>query len=108
MLIVYPEYTDDNEYWRIVPMSGKYVCKIASLAEVNEKWDTLIREHPDDSNWAVWKTDVIAEISDGKEIPYYGTIHPGRMIRVFVRRAPLTSQRSVRSSSIAARGIFRS
>lgn len=26
-----------------------YVCRIASLEEVNERWDTLIREHPDDT-----------------------------------------------------------
>lgn len=49
-----------------------YVCRIASLEEVNERWDTLIREHPEDPNWAVWKTDVLAEVSAGKEIPYYG------------------------------------
>ena len=50
----------------------EYVCKIASALEVNEKWNTLIKEHCDDPNWAVWKMDIIAKISEGKEIPYYG------------------------------------
>ena len=56
-----------------------YVCKIASMDEVNEKWDTLVREHPDDPNWAVWKKDIIAEISAGGELPYYG-IFDGKII----------------------------
>jgi GNAT superfamily N-acetyltransferase len=53
-------------------MFDEYLCKIASALEVNEKWDTLIKEHCDDPNWAVWKKDIIAKISEGKEIPYYG------------------------------------
>ncbi|MBP5491190.1 MAG: GNAT family N-acetyltransferase [Lachnospiraceae bacterium] len=53
---------------------SEYVCKIASMEEVNEKWDTLVQEHPDDSNWEVWKKDIIAEISAGREIPYYGIL----------------------------------
>lgn len=48
-----------------------YVCRIASLEEVNERWDALIRENQDDPNWAVWKTDVLAEVSAGKV--YTGT-----------------------------------
>lgn len=52
--------------------AGKYDCRIASLEEVNERWNTLIREHPDDPNWKVWKKDTIAEVSAGREIPYYG------------------------------------
>ena len=56
------------------PKVDRYVCKIASMEEVNEKWDTLVREHPDDPNWAVWKKDIIAEISAGGEIPYYGIL----------------------------------
>ena len=35
------------------PKVDRYVCKIATMEEVNEKWDTLVREHPDDPNWAV-------------------------------------------------------
>ena len=56
------------------PKVDRYVCKIATMEEVNEKWDTLVREHPDDPNWAVWKKDIIAEISAGGEIPYYGIL----------------------------------
>ena len=73
-----------KDYWHTISFSEEakriqqelygepYVCKIASSSEVNEKWDILVKEHPDDSNWAVWKKDITAEIAEGKQIPYYG------------------------------------
>lgn len=105
----------------VKPKVDRYVCKIASMEEVNEKWDTLVREHPDDPNWAVWKKDIIAEISAGGEIPYYGILDGeiiceayavritlrGWTMRDFARKEPSICRRFARSGNIAERGIFR-
>lgn len=37
---------------------NNYICKIANLDEINEKWDYEIENHPDDSRWKVWKINL--------------------------------------------------
>lgn len=57
-----------------------YICKIASLEEMNTKWDEEIERHPDSqSNWLVWKREAIKNAESGKSIPYYGVLR-GRII----------------------------
>lgn len=53
---------------------NNYICKIANLDEINEKWDYEIENHPDDSRWKVWKNQFIESVKAGKRICYYGIL----------------------------------
>ncbi len=50
------------------------VCKIASIEEINQKWDYEISNHSDNVNWIMWKTEAINNFQSGKSIPYYGIL----------------------------------
>ena len=52
-----------------------YVCKIASVEEMNTKWDYEIAHAGEDrDNWIIWKTSNIGHMSEGKSLPYYGIL----------------------------------
>ncbi len=51
-----------------------YICKIASLEEMNEKWDYEINKAKDKSNWIIWKKDNIERFKNKQIIPYYGLL----------------------------------
>ena len=52
-----------------------YICKIASMDEMNSKWDYEIDNATDDkNNWIVWKKDNIERFEKGLIIPYYGLL----------------------------------
>ena len=58
----------------------KYVCKIASLKEMNTKWDYEIERATDDkNNWIIWKKENIERFKKGFIIPYYGILN-GKII----------------------------
>ena len=53
-----------------------YVCKIASLEEMNLKWDYEIECNKDDKyNWLIWKEENIIKYKKGYIIPYYGILN---------------------------------
>ena len=52
----------------------KYICKIASPEEMNQKWDYEIRQHPGTENWIVWKDEALEGLRSGRSIPYYGIL----------------------------------
>ena len=49
-----------------------YICKIATLEEINRKWDYEREKHKGDNAWVVWKKDFINGVKNGKRICYYG------------------------------------
>ncbi len=51
-----------------------FICKIASLEEMNQKWDYEIQQHPGTENWIVWKGEAIEGFQSGRSIPYYGVL----------------------------------
>ncbi|MBQ6267070.1 MAG: GNAT family N-acetyltransferase, partial [Clostridia bacterium] len=51
-----------------------YICKIASLCEINKKWDYEINLHTGQENWLIWKAEAINNFQAGKSIPYYGIL----------------------------------
>lgn len=54
---------------------ANYICKIASVEEMNEKWDYEIAHAVDDKgNWTIWKKSSIEHMQEGKSIPYYGIL----------------------------------
>ena len=56
-------------------MSGRYVCRIASLAEMERKWAYEIdRNVSDRENWIRWRETALRNFREGKAIPYYGIL----------------------------------
>lgn len=55
-------------------MDKKYICRIASLEEMNRKWDYEIGIHTEKENWIAWKGEAIEGFLSGRSIPYYGIL----------------------------------
>lgn len=56
-------------------MSERFLCKIASLQEMNIKWDYEIAQSgKDKENWIVWKKQSMENYMRGYTIPYYGIL----------------------------------
>ena len=53
---------------------GNYICKIASMGEMEQKWDYEIAQHSEKRNWIVWKGEAIESARTGLSIPYYGIL----------------------------------
>ena len=58
-------------------MSQKYICKIASRFEMEQKWNDAIAQHTgaDRANWQTWKTQALRRAEAGQTIPYYGILN---------------------------------
>ena len=57
-----------------------YVCKIATIEEMNTKWDYEIDNATSDKdNWIIWKRENIERFQKGLIIPYYGFLN-GKII----------------------------
>lgn len=53
-----------------------YICKIATVGDMNKKWDYEINKADDDkANWIVWKELHITNFNKGLTIPYYGFLN---------------------------------
>lgn len=53
----------------------RFVCKIASLEEMEEKWNYEIDIAIDNKqNWIIWKEENIKNFVNGYIIPYYGIL----------------------------------
>lgn len=53
---------------------SNFVCKVASINEMNSRWDYLVRSNRDDSNWVIWKERSLERASKGQSITYYGIL----------------------------------
>lgn len=52
-----------------------YLCKIASLEEMNRKWDYEIEHNINDArNWIIWKSYFLENFNNDYIIPYYGIL----------------------------------
>ena len=52
-----------------------YLSKIASLEEMNRKWDYEIEHNINDvRNWIIWKSHFLENFKNGYIIPYYGIL----------------------------------
>ncbi len=53
-----------------------YICKIATIDEMNKKWDYEINKATiDKDNYIIWKKDNIERFQKGLIIPYYGLLN---------------------------------
>lgn len=56
-------------------MSEAFLCKIASLAEMNSKWEYEIAQSGKDrENWLIWKEENLEKYKQGHILPYYGIL----------------------------------
>lgn len=55
-----------------------YICKIASVDEMEAKWNYEIKNHKS-SNWKIWKAEAIERAKQGQSIAYYGILN-GKII----------------------------
>ena len=55
-------------------MDNRYICKIASAEEMEQKWDYEIGIHAEKENWIAWKGEAIEGARSGRSIPYYGIL----------------------------------
>lgn len=61
-------------------MSEPFICKIASLEDMEAKWGYEIAQHESDrENWIVWKQGSMENYRRGYTLPYYGLLG-GRVI----------------------------
>ena len=51
-----------------------YICKIATLDEMKEKWNYEIEHAENKYNWKIWKESAIKRVKEGKSIAYYGIL----------------------------------
>jgi len=73
MVEFYKEAEEAN--WEVYGYRNRYECKIATLDEMNEKWDYEIAHAGEDRvNWITWKKSSIEHMQAGKSIPYYGIL----------------------------------
>jgi hypothetical protein len=55
---------------------NNYVCKIATIDEMDKKWNYEIDRATDDKeNWIIWKKENIKRFQKGQIIPYYGLLN---------------------------------
>ncbi|MFR5875413.1 MAG: GNAT family N-acetyltransferase [Eubacterium sp.] len=51
-----------------------YICKIATIDEMEVMWDYEIKKHRN-SNWKIWKSEAIEHVKNGQSIAYYGILN---------------------------------
>ena len=54
---------------------NNYICKIATIEEMNKKWDYEISQNPNNNAWKIWKKEFIYAAKTGKRISYYGFLN---------------------------------
>ena len=52
-----------------------YICKIASMEELEAKWTYEIEKNADDPDWPIWKKQAFERTEKGQSIPYYGILN---------------------------------
>lgn len=56
-------------------MAELFICKIASLQEMDMKWEYEIAQSgKDKGNWITWKKQAMENYKQGYTIPYYGIL----------------------------------
>ena len=52
-----------------------FECKIATIEDINKKWDYEIKNHPNDLKWLKWKEVAISNVKKGNRICFYGFLN---------------------------------
>ena len=88
----------------------EYICKIATLDEMNIKWDYEIENAKHDKeNWIIWKKEHISRFKKGYIIPYYGILD-GKIIcecTAYINPDIVSNNENLVDSKTAYLGAFR-
>lgn len=76
-------------------MEEQFVCKVASVEEMNQKWDyEIAHSRKDRENWIVWKERHIEYYQKGYSLPYYGILDGQIICEATALLHPLVVQNS--------------
>ena len=53
----------------------KYICKKATLEEMEQNWNYLIEIHPNNNAWKIYKEESIKNMKEKNTIVYYGILN---------------------------------
>ena len=53
----------------------EYICKIATLEEMEKNWNYLIEIHPNNYAWKIYKEESIKNMKEKNTIVYYGILN---------------------------------
>lgn len=53
----------------------QYICKIATLEEMEQNWNYLIEIHPNNNAWKIYKEEAIKNMKEKNTIVYYGILN---------------------------------
>ena len=53
----------------------KYICKIATLEEMQQNWNYLIEMHPNNNAWKIYKEESIKNMKEKNTVVYYGILN---------------------------------
>ena len=53
----------------------EYICKIATIEEMEQNWDYLIEIHPNNNAWKIYKEEAIKNMKEKNTIVYYGILN---------------------------------
>ena len=54
---------------------NQYICKIATVEEMEKNWSYLIKIHPKDHAWVIYRQKAIENMISHKTIVYYGILN---------------------------------
>ena len=52
-----------------------YICKIATIEEMEQNWNYLIEIHPNNNVWKIYKEESIKNMKEKNAIVYYGILN---------------------------------
>ena len=52
-----------------------FICKVANKEELIKRWDYLIKIHPNNNSWVVFRKNAIKNFDDGSTISYLGFLN---------------------------------
>ena len=53
----------------------EYICKIATIEEMEQNWNYLVEIHKDNNAWKIWREKVIKDMQNRNTIVYYGILN---------------------------------
>ena len=53
----------------------EYICKIATIEEMEQNWNYLIEIHPNNNAWKIYKEESIKNMKEKNTIVYYGILN---------------------------------